>query len=744
MSGEEEDYRRLLEEQISAREEEMKVLEEMSAEAGFRPRQSLQRTPPSHFGHSSPQQDQQLTAATASGKRPLASPQEVQEAVRRRIQAARRPAVPPVGGILSAPIPTQPTSPECSSEPGTLSGAERTVQGATQGIAVSEQGPVDVDLADVPAQRLAGMATAATKGIMEAVRSKTSRLNKDEVAAIGAHTERLSAVIAHLAIRLAAAEAASSSTVGSSLETRTSGSDAKRTGVVSYSDALKLSKGAAPMPIPKRLGPAVVIYPSEESREEVKTAEDTKRLLRSAVDPSKLGVQIAGVRKVGNAGVVVQTTSREAAEVLKKAMPQSLRVGEPRERRPLVALSGMETGLPFDAVLSKLKEQNLEEEAQWPLEKLKAEMKLLFTRKRGNRTVSVFSCTPGLRRLLIEKGRIYVGWEAGSSLATRELPRVARDHGLDVVLVQEPYNGVRGEVDNAVSIVAAGGTSKAGIYIPALDVRCAYLEALCTSHCVVCHMTWGCRGAYLVSAYFQYAEDISVHIHHLERVLEVLRGEAVLIGVDTNAHSPMWHSDQRHLSGRGREARRRREEMEALILSRDLLVHNRAGQPHTFSSENGESNIDVTISTRGVRTEDWRVMEDAIESDHRLICFELPGRHLGGPTPIAEPLAGTPVRYRERGVDWDRFRNMISNHVGRVDWGKPAEVVSKRFTDLVVRAAVECLGARGEGKTTRGYEWWSPALEALRRDLRRGLRWTKGGVPLSRKLQAVRSEEEAG
>ncbi|CAB3258317.1 unnamed protein product [Arctia plantaginis] len=669
MSGEEEYYRRLLEEQMTAREEEMRVLEEMSAEAGFRPRQSLQRTPPSHFRHSSSDQDQQPTAATASGKRPLASPQEVQEAIRRRIQAARRPAAPPVGGILSAPIPTRPTSPECSPQPRMLAGAERTVQGATQRTAVTEQGPVDVDLADAPAQRLAGMATAATKGIMEAVRSKTSRLNKDEVAAIGAHTERLSAVIAHLAIRLAAAKAASSSTVGS-LQTRTSGSDAKGTGVVSYSDALKLRKGAVPMPIPKRLGPAVVIYPSEETREEVKTAEDTKRLLRSAVDPSKLGVQIEGVRKVGNAGVLVQTTSREEAEVLKKAMPKSLRVGEPRERRPLVALSGMETGLPFDAVLTKIKEQNLEEDGQWPLEKLKTDMKLLFTRKRGNRT--------------------------GSSLATRELPRVARDHGLDVVLVQEPYTGVRGEVDNAVIIVAAGGTSKAGIYIPALDVRCAYLEALCTSHCVVCHMACGRREG--------------------ERVLDVLRGEAVLICVDTNAHSPMWHSDQRHPSGRGREARRRREEMEALILSRDLLVHNRAGQPHTFSSENGESNIDVTISTRGVRTEDWKVIEDAIESDHRLIRFELPGRRVGGPTPIAEPLAGTPVRYRERGVDWDRFRNMISHHAGRVDWGKPAEVISRRFTDMVVRAAVECLGVRGEGNTTRGYERWSPALEALRRE----------------------------
>lgn len=61
--------------------------------------------------------------------------------------------------------------------------------------------------AEATVEGLTGLATSATQGIMDAVRAKISRLNKDEVAAIGAHTERLSAVIAHIAVRLAAAEA---------------------------------------------------------------------------------------------------------------------------------------------------------------------------------------------------------------------------------------------------------------------------------------------------------------------------------------------------------------------------------------------------------------------------------------------------------------------------------------------------------------------------------------------------------
>ncbi|GBP97322.1 hypothetical protein EVAR_103835_1 [Eumeta japonica] len=70
-------------------------------------------------------------------------------------------------------------------------------------------------------------------------------------------------------------------------------------------------------------------------------------------------IQVSGVRKVGRAGVIIQTTSTEAAERIKKATPPELRVTEPKSRRPLVALHNMMGDPTNEAVLSGIFEQNL-------------------------------------------------------------------------------------------------------------------------------------------------------------------------------------------------------------------------------------------------------------------------------------------------------------------------------------------------------------------------------------------------
>jgi hypothetical protein len=72
--------------------------------------------------------------------------------------------------------------------------------------------------------------------------------------------------------------------------------------------------------------------------------------------------------------------------------------------------------------------------------------------------------------------------------------------------------------------------------------------------------------------------------------------------------------------------------MEALLLSRDLVVHN---QPST--SSNGEANVDVTFSTRGVRVVDLVVHLDASNSDYRMITYSVPV------SPHPRSVAGDPV-----------------------------------------------------------------------------------------------------
>ena len=390
----------LIEATIRAKEEELQALDELRREGGglFQPRLSLARTPPQAFStpplslmDSSPPCAETPLLPQAGEKRHLASPEEVQEAMRRRV-ANRRREVPPIGGILAAEA-AQPRREECA--------VAATASAVQLGEADS--------LVAASVELLAGLATSSTRGIMEAVRSKTSKLNKDEIAAIGAHAERLGAVVTHLTLRLAAAEAAMQRRADAA-----PGPACPADGVVvrSFANALRLGRDSAPVPIARAPGPSVAIYPAEHQKENIKTAEDTRRALQTAVQPALLGLQIAGIRKVGNAGVVVQTTSVAAAERLRKAVPDTLRTAEPAARQPLIALTGIDKSTTTEELVSDLKTQNLHQDEKWTQERIAASLRVLFKRDRHNgRTKWVCQCSNDLRHTLINKGRVFVGWD---------------------------------------------------------------------------------------------------------------------------------------------------------------------------------------------------------------------------------------------------------------------------------------------------------------------------------------------
>lgn len=370
--------------EVRRREEELQALEELRREScyatGFTPRRPLARTPPSRFSSGQVSSEPETTAtttATAAAKRMLSSPEEVQEAVRRRVQARR--------------------AQEEDRE-------ERTQQALPPTPAATE-GDLDVE-EDATPTRLASMATNHTKGIMEAVRAKSSKLNKDEIAAIACHTERLSAIITHLVVRLAAQKTA---------PVQPAHTPAAMMGppMAPYAAALKLGKKSQPVPIPPCPGPTVAIYPAEDQKEIIKTAEDTKKVLRSAMDPSSLKVQIHGVRKVGNAGVVIQTTSERAAEKVRKALPATLRAATTVARRPVMSLAGFDINTGYEDMVVKMKDQNFEEDPRWTPESIKSNIKKMYQRtwRTGGRCTWICEVSPEMRQDLLKLDSVYIGWD---------------------------------------------------------------------------------------------------------------------------------------------------------------------------------------------------------------------------------------------------------------------------------------------------------------------------------------------
>ncbi|GBP65870.1 hypothetical protein EVAR_85138_1 [Eumeta japonica] len=133
------------------------------------------------------------------------------------------------------------------------------------------------------------------------------------------------------------------------------------------------------------------------------------------MDPTSMQVQVSKVRKVGRAGVVVETTSVEAAEKLKKAVPPTLRVMEPRSRKLLVALRNLSGDPSGEVVITALYEQNMRtKHPDWSLDKLRKSCRVAFkkSRREGSTTTVVLECEPELREVLVTLDRAYIGWEA--------------------------------------------------------------------------------------------------------------------------------------------------------------------------------------------------------------------------------------------------------------------------------------------------------------------------------------------
>lgn len=405
-------HREFLQELTDRKMEELDAVLEMSAEAGFTPRRSLARTPPTVYSTplalpATPAQPQ-----LQAGKRLLSSPDEVQEALRRKICGKRqeKSAALPVSGILTTspgPAPKSPARPGVVPPPPPVSG----VSAAKTLFREEDQDP----MAEASVAQLVSIATSSTKGIMEAVKAKSSRLNKEEIAAMGAYTERLASVITHLTLRLAEAEKRTADTIRA--QEVAPPTAPTREGVqmaagppVTYADRLRMGARSTPKPVPG--GPTLAIYPVEKDGV-LKTAEDTKAFLQKTINPTALGIQVSRLRRVGNAGVVVQTTTADAADKIKGALPPTVRVTEPQARKPLVAIVNVEGDMEGRELLNAVYAQNIGKATDITEGQFKQDCRVAFrkTRQGSSRSTHVLECTPAIRDALIATERVYVDWE---------------------------------------------------------------------------------------------------------------------------------------------------------------------------------------------------------------------------------------------------------------------------------------------------------------------------------------------
>lgn len=197
---------------------------------------------------------------------------------------------------------------------------------------------------------------------------------------------------------------------------------------------------------------------------------------------------------------------------------------------------------------------------------------------------------------------------------------VAERLQLDIIFVQEPFN-LLDTRSNVTHIPGLGGTIRQGksrshqrflsaitFLNPLMDVM--VLDNFCTENIAVAEVTLNDIAIILIFTYFPPAVDIAPYIAELQSLIQSVVGKPIIICGDFNSKSETWLStitDDRGLL------------VEDFIISNNFFLINEPGNPTTFCSPNGSSNIDLTIASQQC----LKVHLDEFHSDHRLITFNL-------------------------------------------------------------------------------------------------------------------------
>ena len=186
-----------------------------------------------------------------------------------------------------------------------------------------------------------------------------------------------------------------------------------------------------------------------------------------------------------------------------------------------------------------------------------------------------------------------------------------------IFMITEPYLiSKTGKVPKLPQgYLSYGENFSRGIIIAHKSLELWFTPEFTSLDCTTCKLVIGKKSWFICSLYLDILKEV-IHPTFDKLVNSCnLTGDQLIIGSDTNCHSPMFGS--RSTNARG-------SELEEYLISADLNVENIGNKP-TFIRQNCETVIDVTFSKNLTECEisDWHLVNDYKFSDHLMIEFTL-------------------------------------------------------------------------------------------------------------------------
>jgi len=212
------------------------------------------------------------------------------------------------------------------------------------------------------------------------------------------------------------------------------------------------------------------------------------------------------------------------------------------------------------------------------------------------------------------------------------------------------------------------------------------------------------KNVYVSSVYLDIQIDISEQLE-FKSLLNHCNTHRIplIVGCDSNAHSPLWGCEVDNERGRA---------LEEIIDQYHLSVHN-SGSDATFVSTRASSIIDVTLTNRWYQLHfdlyDWEVDKSLSFSDHRYIKFS---------SGFFKPLNSSHRPFLK--ADWARFYCDVACKIDKLPPASSTNLhlAAQSWTDMIRSSMDEILPLQPT-KCRRPVPWWTAQLSKKRRNLLR-------------------------
>jgi hypothetical protein len=163
-----------------------------------------------------------------------------------------------------------------------------------------------------------------------------------------------------------------------------------------------------------------------------------------------------------------------------------------------------------------------------------------------------------------------------SRTATSNLVQLINQHNVDITYIQQSYtinNKLAGLPRSHKVYTSGDGRKRTAIVINSGQLDVTLVTQLSNEDCVAVEVRSETVKFYSVSMYFDSHSDIEEDIRQLEKAMDYTKGSGLIIAVDSNARSKMWHDTVTNQRGKI---------LEEFIICNDLYVLNETTETPTF------------------------------------------------------------------------------------------------------------------------------------------------------------------